>query len=104
MMPISSSTTCTVYPDDQTIRAWNEEVWDTVTVGFSKDRSVLALTKATDNVGVGIRRYPKQRPCVHVTVKSIGRARPKETIGACAVRREGDTFFFHIAEQVVIEP
>jgi hypothetical protein len=93
-----------VYPDDETIRAWNEEGWDTVTVAFSKDRSVLALTRANDDVGVGIRRYPKQRVCVHITVKTLGRARPKDPIGACTVRRDGESFFFAIADQVLIEP
>ena len=62
---ISDGEVLVVYPDDETIRAWNEEGWNVVTVGFSKDRSQLALTRATDDHGVGIRRYPKQRVSVH---------------------------------------
>jgi hypothetical protein len=100
---ISDGDILAVYPDDATIEAWNAEGWDTVTAALAKDMSELALTKAANNVGVGIRRYPKQRVSVHVTVKSIGRARPRETIGTCTVRRDGDTFFFNIAEQVLIE-
>ena len=99
---ISDGEVLVVYPDDETIRAWNEEGWNVVTVGFSKDRSQLALTRATDDHGVGIRRYSKQRVSVHVTVKGLGRARPTEQIGTCPVRREGNTFFFAIAEQVTI--
>ena len=99
---ISDGEVLVVYPDDETIRAWNEEGWNVVTVGFSKDRSQLALTRATDDHGVGIRRYPKQRVSVHVTVKGLGRARPTEQIGTCPVRREGNMFFFAIAEQVTI--
>jgi hypothetical protein len=93
-----------VFPDDATIRAWNDENWNIVTVAFAKDRSELALTKAADDFGVGIRRYPKQKVCVHVIIRSLGRARPTRPIGTCTVRREGDTFFFSIAEQITIEP
>lgn len=94
-----------VYPDDETIRAWNDEGWNVVTVGFSRDdRSELALTKSTNDCGVSIRRYRHQRVSVHVTITRIGRARPREPLGASTVRRDGDTFFFKIAEQVEIEP
>jgi hypothetical protein len=80
------------------------EGWDVVTVGFTKDRRELALTKATNDFGVGMLRNPKQRVCVHVTIKGLGRARPRQAIGTCTVRREADTFFFNIAEQITIEP
>jgi hypothetical protein len=67
------------------------------------DRSELALTKSTNNFGVGIRRYDKQRVCVHISVKGLGRALPRQPMGTCTVRRNGDSFFA-IAEQVIIEP
>jgi hypothetical protein len=40
---------------------------------------------------------------VYVGVSKLGRARPREPLGACTVRRIGDSFF-NIAEQVIIEP
>jgi hypothetical protein len=63
----------------------------------------LVLTKSPDDFGIGIRRYRRQRVSVHVSIKSRGRARQREPLGACIVRRVGDSFF-DIAEQVVIEP
>ena len=55
---ISDGEVLVVYPDDETIRAWNEEGWNVVTVGFSKDRSQLALTRqpmTTASVSAAIR-------------------------------------------------
>ena len=70
--------------------------------GLQQGPVTTCAHEATDDHGVGIRRYPKQRVSVHVTVKGLGRARPTEQIGTCPVRREGNTFFFAIAEQVII--
>jgi hypothetical protein len=94
-----------VYPDDKTVRAWNDEGWGIVRAGFARgDRLELVLTKSPDDYGIGIRRYRRQRVSVHVSIKSKGRARQREPLGARTVRRVGDSFFFDIAEQVVIEP
>jgi hypothetical protein len=40
----------------------------------------------------------------NVTASSLGGTRPKEPIGTCTVKREGDSFFFNITEQVTTEP
>jgi hypothetical protein len=100
---ISDGKCLVVYPDDATIEVWKTESWDTVAFGFSKDRSELFLKKTTNDVGVGIRRYPKQRVSVHVALKHFGKAVQKDTVGTCTVRRQDDTFVFSIAEQVTIE-
>jgi hypothetical protein len=92
-----------VYPDDATIATWDAEEWTTVKAALSRDRSKLALTKATDDAGVGIRRYEGQRVCIHVSVKGFGRAKRTEPVGTCAVTRKGDTFIFGISDQVIIE-
>jgi hypothetical protein len=63
----------------------------------------LVLTKSPDDFGIGIRRYRHQRVSVHVGIKSKGRARQREPLGACTVGRVGDSFF-DIAEQVAIDP
>jgi hypothetical protein len=72
--------------------------------GRDRPFPVFPPTKATNNYGVGIRRYKQQRVCVHVNVKGFGKARARQPIGTCTVRRVADTFFFGIAEQVAIEP
>ena len=91
---ISDGEVLVVYPDDETIRAWNR--WASARTGHNLRSRGQPMTTAS--VSAAIRN--KESACT--TVKGLGRARPTEQIGTCPVRREGNTFFFAIAEQVTV--